>query len=63
MKALDIFFGNVMGDLDNLTITPLSNCCSAPALGEVFRSFGRCSDCLEMAEFSASGESITGCYR
>lgn len=53
MNELDKFFGNVMSDLDNLTILPrLSNCCSAKVFGELFRNFGRCSDCMEMAEFS-----------
>lgn len=52
MKALDQFFGDVMGDLDKLTIiVPVSNCCAAVAFGESFKNFGRCSDCLEMAEF------------
>lgn len=52
MKALDKFFGDVMGDLDELTIIPLlSNCCGAKVYGELFKDFGRCSDCLEMAEF------------
>lgn len=51
MNRLDEFFGDVMGDLDNLSIEPLSNCCSAKAFGETFKGFGRCSQCLEMAEF------------
>lgn len=29
----------------------LSNCCSATPFGELFKDFGRCSQCLEMAEF------------
>lgn len=52
MKELDMFFGNVMGDLDKLTIVPyLSNCCDAKPFGELFKNFGRCSQCNEMAKF------------
>lgn len=29
----------------------LSNCCRAAVIGELFKKFGRCSDCYEMAEF------------
>lgn len=50
---LDDFFGDLREDLDKLTIIPLlSNCCGAPVFGETFRNFGRCSDCMEMAEFT-----------
>lgn len=59
MKELDKFFGDVMGDLDKLTITPpLSNCCSAKVFGELFKNFGRCSDCYEMAEFTPQKEEV-----
>lgn len=53
MKELDKFFGNVMGDIDKLIdeVRLRSTCCGAKAYGELFKSFGRCSDCLEMAEF------------
>ncbi len=34
---------------DETTIS--SECCNAPAIGEVIESQGRCSDCCEMAEF------------
>lgn len=30
----------------------LSNCCDAVVIGELFKNFGRCSNCMEMAEFS-----------
>lgn len=54
---LDNFFGDVMSDLDELTIVPLlSNCCSAKVFGETFKNFGRCSDCMEMAEFTKAEE-------
>lgn len=57
MNELDKFFGDVMGDLDKLTIIPLvSNCCGAKVFGEIFRNLGRCSDCMEMAEFSKETE-------
>lgn len=50
---LNDFFGDVMGDLDKLTIKPLlSNCCGAKVFGGLFRDFGRCSQCMEMAEFT-----------
>ena len=47
MNELDEFFSSH----DFTASEPLSNCCHAQALGELFRDFGRCSDCLEMAEF------------
>ncbi len=51
---LDNFFGNPKRQINKLTIIkqPMSNCCGAKVTGELFRNFGRCSDCLEMAEFS-----------
>jgi hypothetical protein len=42
---LDSFFA----DLNEPVL--LSNCCHAKVLGELFKNFGRCSDCMEMAEF------------
>lgn len=52
MNELDRFFGDLTPELNKLTIVPLlSNCCAAKVLGETFKNFGRCSDCLEMAEF------------
>lgn len=45
MNKLDMFFEKLSQP------EVLSNCCSAPVMGELFRNFGRCSDCLEMAEF------------
>lgn len=42
-------------DLD-LNDELLSNCCGATPFGELFKNFGRCSDCLEMAEFSKDEE-------
>lgn len=57
MKELDNFFGDIMSDLDKLTIIPLlSNCCGAKPMGELFKNFGRCCECLEMAEFSKSNK-------
>ncbi len=35
---------------------PLSNCCGAPALGEIHEGFAFCRDCREMAEFKEDGE-------
>lgn len=35
---------------------PVSNCCAAPVLGETYKGFGRCSQCLEMAEFKEETE-------
>lgn len=35
---------------------PPSNCCGAPALGEIFEGFAPCSDCKEMAEFKMEEE-------
>lgn len=29
----------------------LSDCCDAKVMGELFKNFGRCSQCLEMASF------------
>ena len=31
---------------------PLSQCCGAPPLGEIFNNFAICSDCKEQADFS-----------
>lgn len=45
MNKLDMFFEK----LSQLEV--LSNCCGAKPMGEIFRKVGRCSDCLEMAEF------------
>ncbi len=57
MNELDRFFSNLTPELDKLTIKPpLSNCCGATSFGELFRDFGRCSDCLEMAEFKKEAE-------
>lgn len=57
MNDLDKFFGDVMGELDALNLTPLlSSCCASTVFGEVFRDFGRCSSCMEMAEFSKKTE-------
>ncbi len=30
---------------------PVSNCCGAAPLGEIFEGFAMCSDCKEQAEF------------
>ena len=46
-RQLDEFFSNH----DFINTNLLSNCCGAPAAGEIFRGFGRCGDCYEMAEF------------
>lgn len=37
----------------------LSNCCGAPALGEVINGEGMCSDCKEHAEFEENEEEST----
>lgn len=44
--------------LDNFFVQPdlLSNCCGALVTGELFKNFGRCSDCYEMAEFSTDND-------
>lgn len=56
-NTLDNFFGfdEAMAKLDKMLddLHPmLSSCCSAKAYGELFRGFGRCSDCMEMAGFT-----------
>lgn len=48
MNELDKFFATH----DFASKEPLSNCCGAKVQGETYKNFGRCSDCLEMAEFS-----------
>lgn len=56
LRELDNFFGfgESLRQFDKLITDlhpPLSNCCSAKVFGELFKNFGRCSQCLEMAEF------------
>lgn len=51
---LDNFFGDI--DMSWMNVLLLSNCCDAKPYGELFKNFGRCSDCMEMAEFSTGRE-------
>jgi len=52
MNALEQFFFSDKDKFSLYTWNMLSNCCGAIPQGELYKNFGRCSDCLEMAEFS-----------
>lgn len=58
-RTLDQFFNDPLKQLDGIIddLHPLlSNCCNAKVFGELFKNFGRCSECLEMAEFTESND-------
>jgi hypothetical protein len=50
-ETLDNFFADLPEKQGEL-----SGCCGAPALGELWLRWGRCSECLEMAEFKEEDE-------
>ncbi len=45
------FTGGARRIVKPLDQEPLSNCCGAPALGEIHEGFAFCRECREMAEF------------
>lgn len=49
MNELDKVFGEI--DFSFMNVRIYSACCGADSIGELFKNFGRCADCLEMVDF------------